>query len=486
MSHRRIARQVSRAVRTGKLRRIASRLYTPNFVDAPEAIVRRNLWSIVADYFPGALIADRTALENAPAPDGSICLITERGRNVRLPGITLRPRRGLRPLAADRPFLSGLFLCSTARAYLENMRPTRARGGLNRRTLSRVEIEERLDVLVRRSGEAGAARLRDEARAVAREGGFAQEAAAFDALLGALHGTREARLHTPVARARRRGRPYDPDRLALFEALFAALRDHPPFPRVAPRRGPESWAALAFFEAYFSNFIEGTEFAVEDAADIVFRGVIPDQRPEDAHDVLGTWRIVSDKEEMRRTAGSPHVFQTLLRTRHAAVMAGRRGTGPGEFKKSPNRAGLTVFVAPDLVRGTLERGFDLARGLETPFQRAVFVKFLVSEVHPFTDGNGRTARIMMNAELVGGGQERIVIPTIYRDNYLAALRALSQNGICEPLIRMLDYAQRWTAAVDWRSVRETAEQLTALNAFLDPLEAETDGRRLRMPTDLGR
>ena len=481
MSHRGIARQVSRAVRTGKLRRIASRLYTRNLVDAPEAIVRRNLWAIVADYFPGALIADRTALENAPAPDGSICLITERGRNVRLPGITLRPRRGAPPLAADRPFLSGLFLSSTARAYLENMRPTRARGGLTRRTLSRVELEERLETLIRRSGDAELGRLRDQARAVAREGRFAEEASAFDALVGALHGTREARLHAPVARARRRGRPYDPDRQALFEALFGALRDHPPFPRVAPRRGPESRATLAFFEAYFSNFIEGTEFAVEDAADIVFRGKIPDQRPEDAHDVLGTWRIVSDAEEMRRTADRSSAFQTLLRTRHEAVMAGRPGTGPGEFKNSPNRAGVTVFVAPDLVRGTLERGFDLARGLETPFQRAVFVKFLVSEVHPFTDGNGRTARIMMNAELVAGGQERIVIPTIYRDNYLAALRALSQNGICEPLIRMLDYAQRWTAAVDWRSVTETEGELRALNAFLDSRAADDDGLRLEMP-----
>jgi Fic family protein len=29
---------------------------------------------------------------------------------------------------------------------------------------------------------------------------------------------------------------------------------------------------------------------------------------------------------------------------------------------------------------------------------------LVAEVHPFVDGNGRTARIMMNAELVSVGQ----------------------------------------------------------------------------------
>ena len=472
---------MSRAVQTGKLRKIASRLYTRNLGDAPEAIVRRNLWSIVADYFPGALIADRTALENVPAPDGSICLITERGRTVRLPGITLRPRRGLPPLAADRPFLSGLFLSSTARAYLENMRPTRARGGLVRRTLSRAEIEERLDTLIRRSGVPELNRMRDEVRAVAAEAGFGKEAAAFDALAGGLLGTRETRLHAPVAVARRGGRPYDPERQALFEALFAALRDHPPFPRVAPRRGPESRATLAFFEAYFSNFIEGTEFAVEEAADIVFRGAMPEQRPEDAHDVLGTWRVVSDAEEMRRTPDGPEAFRALLRTRHAAVMAGRPGTGPGEFKKSPNRAGLTTFVAPDLVRGALERGFDLARGLETPFQRAVFLKFLVSEVHPFADGNGRLARIMMNAELVAGGEERIVIPTIYRDNYLAALRALSQNGICEPLIRMLDYAQRWTAAVDWRSVAETEGELRALNAFVDSRAADENGLRLGMP-----
>ena len=481
VSHRGIARQVSRAARTGKLRKLASRLYTRNLVDAPEAIVRRNLWSIVAGYFPGALIADRTALENAPAPDGSICLITERGREVRLPGITLRPRRGLPPLAADRHFLSGLFLTSTARAYLENMRPTRARGGHVRRTLDRVELEERLETLVRRSGEAGAGRLRDEIRALAPDLGLVPEARALDALVGALLGTREAELHAPAAVARRRGVPHDPDRVALFEALAAALRDFPPLFRLAPERGAAEQATLAFFEAYFSNFIEGTEFEVSEAADIVFRGVIPEERPQDAHDVVGTWRIVSDDGELKRTPTSSASLETLLRTRHATVMESRTEQRPGEFKLAENRAGLTVFVAPDLVRGTLAQGFDLYRSLETPFQRAVFMMFVVAEVHPFADGNGRTARIMMNAELVRAGEERIVIPTVYRGNYLTALKALSQSGRPEPLIRMLDYAQRWTAAVDWRSVRETTEQLAALNAFLDPLEAEAEGRRLRMP-----
>ena len=64
----------------------------------------------------------------------------------------------------------------------------------------------------------------------------------------------------------------------------------------------------------------------------------------------------------------------------------------------------------------------------------------------------------MNAELEAAGEERIVL-----------------------LIRVLDYAQRWTAAVDWRSVGETQRELDACNAFLDPDVAEEEGLRLRMP-----
>ena len=476
-----ITHAVSRAVKAGKLRKLASRLYSRNMADPPEAIVARNLWNIVAGYFPGALIADRTALENVPANDGSVCLIAARGRDIRLPGHTLRPRRGVAPLPADLPFLGELFLCSAARAFLENMRPSRARGGLVARTLRRTEIEERLDNLIRRSGEDTVNRLRDEIRALGPTLGLDEEAAALDALIGALLGTREAELSAPSAIARHRGRPFDPDRLALFQVLHAALRDHPPLSRIAPDRGPEGHATLAFFDAYFSNFIEGTEFAVDEAADIVFRGAVPDERPADAHDILGTWRIVSDVGEMGRTPTDSRTLEALLTARHASVMEGRPDTRPGAFKQAANQAGLTVFVAPDLVPGTLAQGFGFCRSLETPFQRAAFMMFLIAEVHPFADGNGRVARIMMNAELAAAGEERIIVPTVYRANHLSALNALSRTGRPEPLIRMLDYAQRWTAAVDWRSLEETRWELGDCNAFVDPDVAETEGRRLRMP-----
>ena len=108
--------------------------------------------------------------------------------------------------------------------------------------------------------------------------------------------------------------------------------------------------------------------------------------------------------------------------------------------------------------------------------------FLISEVHPFADGNGRAARVMMNAELVASGESRIIVPTVYRNNYLMALKALSQNGITGPLVRTLDFAQRYTAAVDFAALDRSRLILDRTHAFADPNESDAAGIRLILPT----
>lgn len=472
---------VNRALRKGVLRKIGPRLYTKNLDDAPERIVRRNLWHLVSSYVPGALVADRTALENGPASDGSIFVIADRTRDVTLPGIVIRPRKGHARLEDDRPFIGDLYLSSVPRAYLENMVASRARGAAMAHTLSRKEIEARLDDVLRRGGPIALNALRDDARRIAGALRLEREFAALDRLIGALLGTYQAQLETAQGKARSAGRPFDPDRLPLFEALHAALRSWPRTPRPMRALGAEGQGTLAFFEAYFSNFIEGTEFAVEEAADIVFRGVIPRARPQDAHDILGTWRVVSDPSKMTRTPRDAVHFLELLRDRHAAILGGRPDKKPGQFKEEANRFGSTVFVAPELVSGTLERGFEFYRSLDVGFARAAFMTFLVSEVHPFADGNGRVARVMMNAELVAEREARILIPTVYRDNYLVALNALSRSGNADPLVRVLDFAERWVDAVPWSTVPDTRCVLEACQAFVESGHAEKLGLRLRLP-----
>jgi hypothetical protein len=472
VSNAELAAAISRETKLGKLRKLASRLYTRNLKDAPEKIVQRNLWPLVAAYLPGSLIADRTALENRPAADGSIFLIADHKRDISLPGVTLRPRKGAPPLASDRPFIGGLHIVSPARAYLENMRPSRARSGVAR-TLSQREIENRLDEILRYNGEAALQQIRDDARKIAPKLRLRAEFKRLDNLIGALR----AALKSPIAAARAAGLPYDPSRLDLLQRLFADLTATAPVTRLARPSGP----ALPFFEAYFSNFIEGTEFAVDEAASIVFKGRIPKARPADAHDILGTWKLVSDPREMSRLPRTFDDLRALLKSRHASIMEGRPGKSPGQFKSDLNRAGSTLFVAPELVHGTLAKGFEIYRGLTSPLHRAIFMMFLVSEVHPFADGNGRTARVMMNAELVAAGESRIIVPTVYRNNYLLALKALSQNGITGALVRAMDFAQRYTAAVDFSDMDRARAMLDQTHAFTDPNEADAAGIRLTLP-----
>jgi len=162
-------KKISRYVKEGKLRKLASRLYTKNLSDVPEVIVMRNLWTIVGAYFPAGLVADRTAIENKPASDGSVFLIASQKKEIKLPGLTLRSRRGHPPLPDDRPFMGSLFLSSQPRAFLENVKPSRARNEAVPRTLSKRELEEKLEEILRRSGPEALNKLRDEASKIAKE-----------------------------------------------------------------------------------------------------------------------------------------------------------------------------------------------------------------------------------------------------------------------------------------------------------------------------
>ena len=242
------------------------------------------------------------------------------------------------------------------------------------------------------------------------------------------------------------------------------------------------WEWLAFFEAYFSNFIEGTEFGVDEARRIAVDGLVPESRPADAHDVSATYRLTVDSDERVRVPLSGPELISILESRHRTLMAARPEKNPGVFKSVNNYAGGYQFVEPELVAGTLVRGFDLLNQLEDPFARATAMMLLITECHPFDDGNGRVARLTSNAELSVAGQVRTIIPIVYRDNYLSALAGVSGGaGTGESLAAVLSYSQRWAAAVDWTTYEIADEILRRCNAYATPQMANAKNLRLEMP-----
>jgi Fic family protein len=323
-------------------------------------------------------------------------------------------------------------------------------------------------------GEGQLNRLRDEAKAIAPELGFEKEAGELSAVIGALLGTEPASAVSDKANiVRAQARPYDTDRVKLLERLALELREvHTPDFRPAPdiRGSVHVLHTFAFMEAYFSNFIEGTEFEVDEAKRVVFEGLKIPRRQDDTHDILNTYRLVADTYEMSRLPESAAGFLELLKARHLAILEHRKAKNPGEWKDLPNRAGNTRFVEPALVEGTLAQAFDLYKALPHSLARAIFMQIAVSEVHPFNDGNGRLSRVMMNAELTKANECRIIIPTVYRDDYITALKAFSQNRDTGPVIRVFERAHAFTASMDYLNYEAAKESFTRAQAFKDPRE----------------
>jgi hypothetical protein len=162
-----MASSVYKGLKRGRLRKLGSRVYTTNLTESDELLVKRHAWFIVKELFPGSVIVDRTALEHGPAADGSFFIVSKKKRAVFLPGLSIHPRKGAGPLKEDKPFMETLYLSCPARAYLENLCPRRMRKGNVSRTLSRKEIEERLEKILQGAGREALQKLRDEAKRIA-------------------------------------------------------------------------------------------------------------------------------------------------------------------------------------------------------------------------------------------------------------------------------------------------------------------------------
>lgn len=466
-SDKSLSQQRTSMIKKGLLRKIAPKIYTTNLEDEPDVIIRRNVFYIIGQLYPQAVISHRSAYELKPTADGDIYLTYSYSKNISLPGLTVHLMEGPKGTEHDMPFIENLYISSLERRTLENIQKGRARGKSSK-CLPRTSIEEFLERMLQVNGESGLNAFRDKARVVSKELDMKEEFETLNHIIGAILSTKPSGILTSAsAQARAQGEPYDSERIRLFGVLFEALHNSP-LPLIdEPNVENAAFRNFAFFESYFSNYIEGTEFEIEDARTIIETGQPLPDRNADSHDVLGTFQLVASRREMRRTPSSSDELIELLQDRHRILMAARPDRNPGMFKMQNNHAGDTHFVDCTLVRGTLRKGYEFYQALEHPFAKALYMMFMISEVHPFNDGNGRISRIMMNSELVAADQSKIIIPTVFREDYLNALRRLTRKGDPSVVIRALSRVRQFSANITGDNFEVTRKYLESCNAFKD-------------------
>lgn len=456
-------RQAQRRLARGELKRIGPGVLTSLDQDAWPALISRERLRVLAALFPGSVIGPANAFVGGVPIDGVMYLDYRYNRTVNLPGLEVRLSRSFGATLGDNPMMGReIYFPSEARILLGNITASRRKPS---RSKGKTEVEHRLIAICEARGEQALGRLRDQARQVAVNLQLEHEFRVLNDLIGGILGTKRTEMSISTGKGLSALVPYDASRMALFEALAATLRSKPLRENRSPVKGKAGLVNFAFVESYFSNYIEGTEFDIDQARAFVLDGQPITQRPKDSHDVIGVFQQIIDPGWANQTLSSGEPVLHQLQARHADQMKHRPEVKPGEFKTDSNRAGNTIFVRPRLVRGTLMQASTLLPSIPPGIARGLFAMFMVSEVHPFNDGNGRLARLVMNSELNTVNSCRIIIPTLYREEYLDWLRVLTRDGNSKPFLDAMQWIQSWTASFDYEDLDSLLLSLEKTNAF---------------------
>lgn len=205
--------------------------------------------------------------------------------------------------------------------------------------------------------------------------------------------------------------------------------------RDAGRILPNSIEAMRVELTYHSNAIEGSTLSLRETQ-LVIEGHAPTSGKtlREIYEARNHDRALRAIEDwaISRPFPSPLTEQDVLGI-HAHVLADIDPQNVGRFRTERVLIKGTRFVPPGSHRfgELLPSLLNLANRADIhPVLQAAELHYNVVAVHPFTDGNGRTARLLMNHHLLRRAYPHVVIEVEERAEYLAALEE-ANAGRCE-------------------------------------------------------
>lgn len=189
---------------------------------------------------------------------------------------------------------------------------------------------------------------------------------------------------------------------------------------------------------YSSNAIEGNTLTLRETAEVIEHGVTVGGKSlrdhleaADHYAALGWMRGVA--------ASDAPIDEAIVCELHRRIVARSQPDIAGIYSRNPRRiAGSpVVFPNPAKIPHLMEEfGIWLSAagsGVETAFE----AHYRLTAIHPFADGNGRTARLLMNLVLLRAGYPPVAIRPEDRKTYLDSLERLSMTGERAPYERVL-------------------------------------------------
>ncbi|MCZ0933684.1 MAG: Fic family protein [Gemmatimonadetes bacterium] len=257
---------------------------------------------------------------------------------------------------------------------------------------------------------------------------------------------------------------------------------------IAPEDDERLWQKLRLEWNYNSNHIEGNTLTYDETVLLLLHDQVAGSHPMRDYEEMKAHNVAIELVRQLSTAEQPlteadirELNRKLLKEpfwKTAETPDGgttRKWIEPGRYKTQPNhvrtRTGeLHRFAEPEETPSRME---EWVRRLRSDLDRTDYPlpDFLAeshwsfANIHPFDDGNGRTARLITNYILLRKDLLPIVIRSADRDRYFGTLReADSGDGrpfadfMLSQLLRSLDLGNRVAAG-------ESIADLDDLNKF---------------------
>ncbi|MCJ7741651.1 MAG: Fic family protein [Methanoregula sp.] len=182
--------------------------------------------------------------------------------------------------------------------------------------------------------------------------------------------------------------------------------------------------------------IEGNTISPQEVQELLEHDISPaGKKVSEVYEILN---FVKLRDFLKTYEGD--VSEKLIKKMHAILMENLMRT-PGEYRQI--QVGIEkvdyepppAILVPDLMKELIS--WYLANAKKThPFELATLLHTRFELIHPFTDGNGRVGRALMNFILERGGYPTIYLGLSHRKDYLDAIKP-ADDGYYNPIVTML-------------------------------------------------
>ena len=188
-----------------------------------------------------------------------------------------------------------------------------------------------------------------------------------------------------------------------------------------------------------SNAIEGSTLDVGETQIAVLKGItITGHDPAYSADAINLSRALERMVELAQD-GSPTSLDQVKEL-HALILG--HSQGAGLLRTQPVRIGGSPHRPPaswNQIMSEMEdwEGWSISNRGGQALLRAIVLKTWLTHIHPFSDGNGRTSRAVMNLELIRAGLPSIIIRRTDRPRYYEALAESDLGGDLGPISELI-------------------------------------------------